>query len=231
MTKKEMLDRIDSMQIYEKDLRVIRLLLANAEDKFFVKVMEEIFNGNLYFSDFERIFPDSAYEDTLKQNIVSQDKLRGDIEKLLQFRRDILEEDFAIDPSTTAMGIETGYTGSQAGYQSLYNSERDAELDMLIYQMISTMENDTELVKAAKIRILRAIDNFNPTTQLPINASLPWLNKKDLLLFKDDYVLPLDEQYQTLSKSDMDFMIRNNLSEAEVKKLKALAIFLKRKNV
>lgn len=231
MTKKELLDRVDSMQIHEKDLRVIRLLLANADDRFFVKVMEEIFNGNLFFSDFERIFPDSAYEDTLRQNIVSQEQLRTDIERLLEFRRDILGEAFSIDPATTAMGLQTGYTGSQAGYQTLYNNEREAELDNLIYQMLSTMESDSELVKAAKIRILRAIDNFNPSTQGPINASLPWLNKRDLLLFKEEYVLPLDERYQMLSKTDMDFMVRNNLSEGEVKKLKALAAFLKRKNV
>lgn len=231
MTKKELLDRVDSMQIHEKDLRVIRLLLANADDRFFVKAMEEIFNGNLFFSDFERIFPDSAYEDTLRQNIVSQEALRNDIERLLDFRKNILGEAFAIDPATTAMGLQTGYTGSQAGYQTLYNAERDAELDNLVYQMLSTMESDSELVKAAKIRILRAIDNFNPSTQGPVNAALPWLNKRDLLLFKEEYVLPLDERYQTLSRTDMDFMVRNNLSEAEVKKLKALAAFLKRKNV
>ena len=60
MTREEILDAIDELVIYEKDYDVIRLL-DNTDDEFFVKIIEEVVNNNLYFSDFDRMFTDSRY--------------------------------------------------------------------------------------------------------------------------------------------------------------------------
>jgi hypothetical protein len=56
MTRNDILEKIDNLKLYEKDYDTLLNLLNNADDKFFVKVLEEILNGNLYIQDFERFF-------------------------------------------------------------------------------------------------------------------------------------------------------------------------------
>ena len=48
MTRKDILDRIDTMVIHEKDYETLTHLLENADDTFFVNALESIFNGELY---------------------------------------------------------------------------------------------------------------------------------------------------------------------------------------
>ena len=41
MTKKEMLDLVDKMPIYEKDYKIINDLLENLDSSLFVKILKE----------------------------------------------------------------------------------------------------------------------------------------------------------------------------------------------
>ena len=72
MTKEEILASIDSMTIYKDDVEVIQNLLKYCNDTLFVKIMEEIFLGNLLFSDLKPIFNSPEYTNLLEKSLSFQ---------------------------------------------------------------------------------------------------------------------------------------------------------------
>jgi hypothetical protein len=216
MTKQEMLTKIDELVIYQKDYDVIRVLLNNTSDEFFVKVIEEILLGNLYFSDFERIFPSGTYETIIKQNLESQDKLRREIERTIAFRREVENANYNIDLKNTKLGVFLPDEGSEL--YDFYEEERVNVIDNQIYELLETIPTDNDLVRTAKFKIYEALENGD-------------ISKEDFLLFAKDYIVPISFEHQVLDKSDINFMIENNLTEEQVKKIKALSLFIKKSEI
>jgi hypothetical protein len=216
MTKQEMLTKIDRLVIYQKDYDVIRVLLNNTNDEFFVKVIEEILLGNLYFSDFERIFPSGTYETIIKQNLESQDKLRREIERTIAFRREVENANYNIDLKNTKLGVFLPDEGSEL--YDFYEEERVNVIDNQIYELLETIPTDNDLVRTAKFKIYEALENGD-------------ISKEDFLLFAKDYIVPISFEHQVLDKSDINFMIENNLTEEQVKKIKALSLFIKKSEI
>lgn len=212
MTRKEILRKIDEMVIYEKDYRIIEMLLDGTSEKFFVKVLEEIFSGNLFFSDFETIFKDGSYETMIRQNLEIEEKLQKEIERTIAFRRE-MDSTFSINPSTTRLGI-TLPDETDVVYD-YYQEIKNETLQRSISQLFNSLPGDTDLVKASKLRVWNALQNGD-------------ISEEDFLLFAKEYVVPLSPEYQVLDQFDLDFMFQNNLTEDEVKKLKALALFVRR---
>jgi hypothetical protein len=219
MKLKEFLRKIDAMDIYEKDFDTILNLLNNTNDRFFVKVMEEVVNGNLFFSDFERVFQDESYAEILKTNLEAQKKLENDITKLVEFRRNILlESNYTNEAATTKIGMTQQFEGDQ--YKNFYSTQAQNTVKELYYQLFDSTESESDIVKAAKIKIYDTM--FNNQGEL---------TRDDMLFFKKSQILPIDFSYQILNRSDLNFMIKYSLTEDEMKKIKALSIFLKRNNV
>jgi hypothetical protein len=216
MTKQKMLTKIDGLVIYQKDYDVIRVLLNNTSDEFFVKVIEEILLGNLYFSDFERIFPSGTYETIIKQNLESQDKLRREIERTIAFRREVENANYNIDLKNTKLGVFLPDEGSEL--YDFYEEERVNVIDNQIYELLETIPTDNDLVRTAKFKIYEALKNGD-------------ISKEDFLLFAKDYIVPISFEHQVLDKSDINFMIENNLTEEQVKKIKALSLFIKKSEI
>jgi hypothetical protein len=216
MTKQEMLTKIDGLVIYQKDYDVIRVLLNNTSDEFFVKVIEEILLGNLYFSDFERIFPSGTYETIIKQNLESQDKLRKEIERTIAFRREVENANYNIDLKNTKLGVFLPDEGSEL--YDFYEEERVNVINNQIYELLETIPTDNDLVRTAKFKIYEALENGD-------------ISKEDFLLFAKDYIVPISFEHQVLDKSDINFMIENNLTEEQVKKIKALSLFIKKSEI
>jgi hypothetical protein len=216
MTKQEMLTKIDGLVIYQKDYDVIRVLLNNTSDEFFVKVIEEILLGNLYFSDFERIFPSGTYETIINQNLESQDKLRREIERTIAFRREVENANYNIDLKNTKLGVFLPDEGSEL--YDFYEEERVNVIDNQIYELLETIPTDNDLVRTAKFKIYEALKNGD-------------ISKEDFLLFAKDYIVPISFEHQVLDKSDINFMIENNLTDEQVKKIKALSLFIKKSEI
>jgi hypothetical protein len=217
MNLKQFLRKVDNMDIYERDYDTIIKLMNNTDDRFFVKVMEEVVNGNLFFSDFERVFQDDAYADILKTNLEAQAKLESDISRLIDFRKNILLESYANEAATTRMGMTQQFLDDK--YYNFYNEQSEKTVKELYYQLFNNTDNESEIVKAAKLRVYDTV--FNQSGQL---------TKDDILFFKESQIIPIDASYQVLNQSDRNFMIEKNLTEDEMKKIKALSIFLKRKD-
>lgn len=82
----DFLTQIDQMKIYEADYPIIMKLLALPEN-LFVKILEEILSGQLYFSDLEDIFADEAYVNLLDQELSAQNELIRKINNTVNFRK------------------------------------------------------------------------------------------------------------------------------------------------
>ena len=214
MRRDEMIKRIDNLQIHEKDYDTLLNLLNNADDRFFVKVLEELLEGNLYLQDFERIFSDNRYENVLEQNLMTQRNLQKEIQRLIDYRTNILKEVYDID-SFGKLGIPRQINGSF--YDSLYET-LDAEIkDDLIYQLLEVSPQDTEIIRDSKIKILSKFTSGE-------------VSRNDILLFANSHIIPIAYEYQTLNNADNEFMYERGLTEEQMKKIKALATFFRRNN-
>jgi hypothetical protein len=209
-----MLDLVDKMPIYERDYPIINSLLENLESSLFVKILEEVLEENIFFSDFERIFPDESYAETLKENLEKQEELRNEITRLVYFRKEILGENFD-------QRLRTGIPlpDETSPYLDFYNDISSEERDIIIRSLFEYNENDSDLVRGAKIEL---------RNKILIQDS--GFSKDDLLLFAESFILPLDFRHQVLNRNDRNFMLENNLSDDEMKKIKTLSLFLKRQN-
>lgn len=213
MTKNEMLRAVDALDIYERDYETLVQLMDNLSDDLFVKIIEEILEGNLFFSDFERLFADESYASTLKNNFEAQDKLKKELDRTLAFRRLTQGQSFSIDPTTTRIGITVPAEGTDM--RTFYDQVKTEVTQDQIYSLFETIENDDPVVRASKLRVYNAFQSGE-------------ISEEDFLLFARDFILPIAIEHQILDKSDLRFMADNKLSEEKVKKLKALSYFFRR---
>jgi hypothetical protein len=207
MTRDEMIRAVDRMVIYERDYKILSLLIANLEDALFVKILEEILLGNLFFSDFERIFSDSSYSSTLARNLETQNKLKKELDRLITFRGQT-------DQAISLLGL---YPPADQNLRIFYEQIKDEEIESQLYNIFEVEAGEDELTKQLKIRIFEALQSNQ-------------ISKEDFLLFSREYILPISIEHQILNKSDLQFATQNNLSEDQVKKIKALSYFIRRLN-
>jgi hypothetical protein len=214
MTKTELIESLSAMSIYEKDYEVISALLGMNDDNLLVKIVEEVAEGNLLFTDFYSIFSGTKYTGILEANLESQERLRQEIERTIAFRREFGNDpDYAIDPSTTRIGVTVQDAGSPT--KGFYDSSEETERNQLIYDILSPDPTDDPVVRRSKLSIYTAITQGT-------------LSEEDVLLFARDYIVPISYENQVLNGSDISFMVENNLTEDQVRKIKALSAFLRR---
>lgn len=219
MTRNEIFFLIDQMEFKEKDYETLIFLMDNLTDDLFVKILEEILGGNLFIQDFEQNIG-NFYTNLLKRNLENQEKLTREVERLVNYRRNILGEDFAIN-FDSFLGIVRPTL--ESGNREFYNEINTEIKENFIYDMLTIMPTDSELTKSAKIRILKAIENTGELTNNEPSVSID-----DILFFAKSNIIPLSINEQILDISDKDFMFENNLTEEQMKKIKAFSIFLKR---
>jgi len=216
MKLNKMLQLVDNMVLYSKDYDILNNLLNNLDSKLFVKIMEEILEGNLYFSDFERFFTED-YEKQLEINLENQKRIKTEISRMIYFKQTILEESYTFDGNTNMIGIPRP-SDLDTELLTLYETLSEEERQSIIYHLFDFNESETVLERAAKL-IIR--DNLlSETTEY---------NEQDLLLFADSYIIPIDFKHQIINDNDINFMLENNLTEDQIKKMKSLSIFLRRK--
>lgn len=215
--KKQILDKIDDLIIHEKDYDTLSILLNIADERFFVKVMEEILDGNLFIQDFERWFSrDESYENILEQNLRTQLKLKTEIQRLIDYRKNILGEIYSAEDISKSMALIKPL--DDENYKDLYYEQDKYIKEDTIYQLLTIKSEDNELIKTAKTKIMKAYKNNEIT-------------RDDILLFADNHIIPISYEHQVINSVDNEFMYENNLTEDEMKKIKALAIFFRRDKV
>ncbi len=216
MNKEDLIRAVDKMAIYEKDYEVLRALLSMNDDKFLVKAIEEIALGTIRFVDFYRVFSDARYGEALERNLEAQQRLKEEIERTIAFRRKVSgDQSYTIDPSTTMIGVTVQDDDSPV--KAFYDSSESLERRQLIYDLLSPDPSDDIVTSQSKLSVYEAFSRGE-------------ISRDDLLLFARDYIVPISYQNQVLNGSDRSFMVENNLTEDQMKKIKSLSSFLRRRN-
>lgn len=194
MTKEEILASIDSMTIYKDDVEVIQNLLKYCNDTLFVKIMEEIFLGNLLFSDLKPIFNSPEYTNLL--------------EKSLSFQTAFSEYYKKYSDLLTA--------------KNLTNDLKLVNL-MTIDRNIVFLEKKNQIYSILFSKTGDAMTEFYQNIALQDILNNP-SNLDNILLSVSDYIVPIDYNYIQLTEADTLFMKQEQISEEEMKKIKSVAL-------
>lgn len=194
MTKEEILTSIDSMTIYKDDVEVIQNLLKYCNDTLFVKIMEEIFLGNLLFSDLKPIFNSPEYTNLL--------------EKSLSFQTAFSEYYKKYSDLLTA--------------KNLTNDLKLVNL-MTIDRNIVFLEKKNQIYSILFSKTGDAMTEFYQNVALQDILNNP-SNLDNILLSVSDYIVPIDYNYIQLTEADTLFMKQEQISEEEMKKIKSVAL-------
>jgi hypothetical protein len=211
MKIKSLINKIDTVNIYEKDYDTLLNLMNNADLRLFTKVVEEFVNGKISLSLFEKVFSNDSYSSIISKNMEVQQKMNEEISRLVQYRRDILGEQYSLDPRITMIGVPIQSISVSDNIESFYETLRSENSFDLIHQLFATVESDDDLTRAIKSKMYSEISGAS-----------------NLLLYSGEFIVPIDFRYQVLTKSDEAFMRENNLNEDQMKKIKALSAYLRR---
>ena len=197
MNRQELLNKLDNMIIYEKDYDTLNNLVKYCSPKLFTKIIEEIFLGNLYISDFDSVFPDDV-SDKISKHIVSQIDIENRYYNLLALRNQLdinstFKNNIAIAPGDTN-----------------YKEELEFAKKNLISDLFETDEKEDSSVLMIKELLYDKLMK-NPTAYL---AS------------RYDYLVPVEYKDVVLDKYDYDFADENHLSEDDIRKMKSLSMYL-----
>lgn len=162
-----MLDNIESLIIYENDYPTIKKILATDDSNFIAAIIEEVINGNLYWSDFETVFPEE-YMNTVSSSIESQAKLREEIQRLVSFRKwaKVNSEEYStIENANKEMQILLSsegiinYTNDSGNENDIWKKEYKEKRNDMLYSILVHKESDSPLVAAYKEKLFNAIQN------------------------------------------------------------------------
>jgi len=196
MTRDEILNKIDNMIIYEKDFVTLNNLVTYCSPKLFTKILEEVFLGNLYISDFDSIFT-SELNKKVNTEIIRQKDIEDRMYNLIALRKEIDKN--SNFKSNIAIAIE----------HSQYDTEVDFEKRNIISELFNDGEDDV-----TERTIKEAL--YNKIIQDP----------KKFLLSRDNYLVPISYHDIVLDSYDYEFMMQNSITEEEMKKMKSLSLFL-----
>ena len=158
----EILENINNMDIYQKDYDIIKNLLDMGDDKFFTKILEEVIEGNLYWSDFEHFLANTAYPELLEKNLESQQKIAEKLQQLINLRQriDINYEYDSANPDETLVLIDNYSERPDAvAMKNLYDSELTRMRGDLLFELTRANSEDTIITRAYKTQLYNAIKN------------------------------------------------------------------------
>lgn len=215
------LDSIDNLPIYKKDFDIIQEIINKGDPKLFSVILESVINGDLYWSDFEKILVHTNYNNFVLNTLESQKEMSEELFKMAALRNSIIGDSWST-PKGIALGEHTDNTESET---AIYNLEYKRNRDNILYEITQINENDNELSILCKIRLYNYITNY-----IHGDKSDNSLNPDDIFLFINDLLIPVDSRYQVLDATDIMFMNEHNLTEDQMKKYKATAFFLRKMN-
>lgn len=277
MKLSELIEKTNSLVLYEKDYNTIVKLASSCSDRLFVRIIDEILKGNLYFSDFEPIFSDEKYSNFLSKNLENQLKINEEISRLVAFRQSITDDtnesslsqseiinqiaieyasplskdeeillkasmDFDLNGGTLNSITANNISDKTKRYlerkykNDLYEAANSSYRKDTFFHLFDSMKKDNDLVRASKLKIYKALlgSTFNmlsPVSKENTETTLSsqGLSPDDFFLSVKNGIIPINYENQILDDLDYDFLRKNNLTEEEMKQIKSLKIFYKKK--
>lgn len=159
--KNALLDKISKMTIYEKDYATIRNILRYTEPELAAAIIEEVINGNLYWTDFEKIMP-SEYGTLLSSSLENQKNITTELRRLVKFRKwtnsGYTSQNQYLEDALFPIGI-TQAKDDNGEPTKRWLDEYKKQRDDLMYFLTSVNSNDNTITLVYKERLLNAIEN------------------------------------------------------------------------
>jgi len=191
--------------------------------------------NNIGFSDVSFSDEEATELDTLKENALFSGYTFNEIKE--NYDTELAKD----EPDEDVCELYSEYIALQnsCDQHKFYQIEYAYTRDNLLDSLTSVKSSDSELTKACKKRLYTAIKNgriiiANPdkldddTGLVKEDSSIEYINPNDMIFSADKFILPIDSTKQVLDNNDINFMKEHNITESEVKKLKAVSMFVKR---
>ena len=230
---------LKNLKIRDKEYDIIMNALDNSDPRFFIKILEEIVDNEMFWIDLYPLFDTEEYRNFLHNSFETQEQLAYEISNISKFTENII---------TSSNINKLGITKTHLNYENIERDERRQRL----YELLQVKPSDNTFTIGCKAAILNSIINFdivsrsisddNTSNNISINSSnelirltsdsdnkyeyFNYLNPDDILITADDMIIPIDSRYQVLNDSDVSFMIEYDMTEDQMKHFKALAMFL-----
>lgn len=201
VTKNELISYITETTFYKEDAEIINNMINNMDSRLFVKVVEEIMLGNLYWSDFKPIYNDDKFSTVISDSIKSQSEFNERLQQFISYHDNISNSvfDTLVNTNSKVISIE-----KRNKIYSLLLSENKNPIDQYYTnKMIDyLLEDDSD----ENDRIL------------------------DMLLSADEYVVPVSWEDIEVNDVDLAYCSSNNIKIDDFKKTKSLALYLNNLN-
>lgn len=199
LTKDELISSIksDNFYLYKEDTEVINNMINYMDSRLFVKVVEEIILGNLYWSDFKPIYNDNKFSTLISDSIKSQAEFNERLQQFTEYNNKINSSifDTLINTNEKVISIEK----RNKIYSLLLSENKNPINQYYTNKMIDyLLEDDSD----SSNRIL------------------------DMLLSADEYVVPVSWENIEVNDVDLQYCSVNNVAINDFKKIKSLALYL-----
>jgi len=208
-TKERIFKWIDDLVVYEFDYEIL-VKLINTNDKFFVRIMTELAEGNLLLDDFETLIGGPSFDKIVEDKFIQQQSIEEHLNLILT------ANDFISDEGAINKEIAENFL---LDLNTIVNPDRTLLEEVTEEEIYSYFKNTPEssiLSRINKDILLEQYYNGN-------------IDKNFLNRYIDLPIVPIDYNNIILTEEDKQFALRKGISLNEVKKMKSLRYYYKAK--
>lgn len=208
-TKERIFKWIDDLVVYEFDYEIL-VKLINSNDKFFVRIMTELAEGNLLLDDFETLIGGASFDKIVQDKFIQQQSIEEYLNLILT------ANDFISDQGAINKEIAENFL---LDLNTIVNPDRTLLEEVTEEEIYSYFKNTPEssiLSRINKDILLEQYYNGN-------------IDKNFLNRYIGLPIVPINYNNIILTEEDKQFALRKGISLNEVKKMKSLRYYYKAK--
>lgn len=208
-TKERIFKWIDDLVVYEFDYEIL-VKLINSNDKFFVRIMTELAEGNLLLDDFETLIGGKSFDKIVEDKFIQQQSIEEYLNLILT-ANDFINDEGAIHKETGENFL--------LDLNTIVNPDRTLLEEVTEEEIYSYFKNTPEssiLSRINKDILLEQYYNGN-------------IDKNFLNRYIGLPIVPINYNNIILTEEDKQFALRKGISLNEVKKMKSLRYYYKAK--
>lgn len=208
-TKERIFKWIDDLVVYEFDYEIL-VKLINTNDKFFVRIMTELAEGNLLLDDFETLIGGASFDKIVQDKFIQQQSIEEYLNLILT------ANDFINDEGAINKEIAENFL---LDLNTIVNPDRTLLEEVTEEEIYSYFKNTPES------SILSRINKDILLEQYYIGN----IDKNFLNRYIGLPIVPINYNNIILTEEDKQFALRKGISLNEVKKMKSLRYYYKAK--
>lgn len=208
-TKERIFKWIDDLVVYEFDYEIL-VKLINSNDKFFVRIMTELAEGNLLLDDFETLIGGKSFDKIVEDKFIQQQSIEEYLNLILT-ANDFINDEGAIN--------------KEIGENFLLDLNTIVNPDKTLLEEVTEEEIYSYFKNTPESSILSRI-NKDILLEQYYNGNI---DKNFLNRYIGLPIVPINYNNIVLTEEDKQFALRKGISLNEVKKMKSLRYYYKAK--